>query len=507
MGDSPRLLAINARDREELRVVLACAGEVEDLRWSRGGKISQVGDIYLGVVNKVESALDAAFIDFGANRAGFIHSGNLHSSCVPGCDPFKLASTTTRLPEKLVAVSNEDVVADQPSAQKLKIAEMLEPGQELIVQVQRDAVRGKGATLSSFISLPGRRLVLMPSLGRAALSRRIEDSDERRRLREEVLSADAFRECGMILRTAAAGASADELLSELELLLEEWKQLGQAAAKGDGPSCLRREPTPAVRAVRDILRRDLSEVVVDCPLVAKDIAAAIEELPKDCRPPLRVYEKTRPLFETLDIERAWQLLFRPKVSVASGASIVIHETEALCAIDVNSGRIQGDSLEETALEANLAAAEEIARQIRLRDLGGIVVVDFIDMRQSENRRQLDRRFSQLLRDDRARLKLGGLSSFGLFSLTRRRMGTGLPRAIERFCKGCGGSGTAAQHHAGALRALRLLRSAGTERELHLRIHPGAAVELKGLLEDLPQPGLELRLEEDSQLAPGDLVLR
>ncbi len=500
-------LLINARDAEELRVVMCRDNKIDDLRWHRGGRPSLVGNIYLGVVSKVETSLDAAFVDFGAGRAGFIHTGNLHASCNHESDPFELASTTTRLPKKVVAITDEDQeLAPEPS-EKRSISEMLKPGQKLVVQVQRDALRGKGATLSSFISIPGRRLVFMPSLGRTTLSRRISDTTERKRLREEVINGEEFVDCGLILRTAASGSSREDLLLELEQLQKDWHAVGEKMAALDAPGSLRVEPSPAARSVRDFMRKDLGEIICDCSQVFEQVEALLEELGLENPPKLKLYKKSRPLFEAEDVERAWQLLFRAKVPLTEGASVVIHQTEALCAIDVNSGRIQGADLEETALATNLAAAAEIARQIRLRDLGGIVVVDFIDMRQAEHRHELDKAFTRLLRGDRARLKSAGLGAFGLFTLTRRRMGGGLPNPVESFCGDCAGSGSLAMHHAGALRALRVLRAIDGAHQMHLRIHPAAATILEPWLQELTNNGLKVRIEGDRQLAPGDSVLK
>ncbi len=505
MSESPdRVLAVNVRDAEEVRVALVVDGRLEDLRWAQPERASKVGNLYLGVVRQVEPGLDAAFVDFGGNRAGFLHVGNVHPGYADAdADPVRVAGSPTPAAE---AAAGEEPPKAAPGP--ARIGDVLRVGQRVLVQVVRDPVRGKGATLTTFVSLAGRLLVLMPSLGRIGVSRRIQDDAERKRLRSSVEACDPPEGCGLIARTAAAGSPKRDLQRDLEHVLRQWAAVEEAGAGAEEPKLLLAELSPAVRAVRDLVGGGVSRVVVDTAEAAAEIEAFLTDYLPRHRPEVEVHRKTRPLFEVLDVERDYQLLFRPRVPVGSGASIVIHETEALTAIDVNSGRIDAGSLEATALAANKLAAVEISRQIRLRDLGGILVVDFIDMTQSAHRREVESLFRQELRADRARFKAGRLGSFGLMSLTRRRQGTGLPRATEMPCAHCSGSGTAGQHRSGALRALRRLRAVGVERPWRLRAHPGVVDHLRRhhaeALEALPFP---VELEGDPALAPGDLALK
>ncbi len=511
-----RVLAVNTRDAEEVRVALLVDGRIQDLRWAQPERASQVGNLYLGVVRQVEPGLDAAFVDFGSGRSGFLHVGNVHPAYGEAdADPFAVANQATAAAAAAGEVggangnhghngANGAAVAAPPA----RIGDSLRVGQRVLVQVVRDPVRGKGATLTTFVSLAGRLLVLMPSLGRIGVSRRIQDEKERQRLRSSVEACAPPNGAGLIARTAAAGAPKRALQRDLEHVRRQWASVEQACAGAEEPTLLLAELSPSVRAVRDLMAGGVDRLMVDAAEAAEELKQFLADYLPRHQPEIELYRKQRPLFEALDIERDYQLLFRPRVPVGTGASIVIHETEALTAIDVNSGRIDEGSLEATALAANRLAAVEIARQIRLRDLGGILVVDFIDMTQAANRREVESLFRQELRADRARFKAGRLGSFGLMSLTRRRLGTGLPRATELPCAHCGGSGSAVQHRAGALRVLRRLRALGPERPWKLRAHPGVVGYLqRHHQEALEALGFALEMEQDPVLAPGELTLK
>jgi len=387
------------------------------------------------------------------------------------------------------------------------MAGRLRVGQRLLVQVLRDPVRGKGATLSTYVSLAGRLLVLMPSLGRPGVSRRIEDPAERTRLRESLAALKGGEGLGVIARTAAADERKAALQRDFDHLRKRWAGLEAAVAAAEGPGVVLSEDSAAVRAVRDLFSPAVTRILVDLPKTEHELRDFLTGYAPAATDALEIYAGTRPLFEALDVERACQSLVRSRVPVGSGATIVVHETEALTAIDVNSGRLDRGSLERTAFECNLLAADEIARQIRLRDLGGIVVVDFIDMQDAANRRELETRFRAALKDDRSRLKMGRMGAFGLLPLTRRRQGGGPPRVSELPCQACQGSGSAAAAHSGALRALRRLRA--LEGAWRLRAHPTV---LEVLAEHHAKALAEitalLALEQigDPQVACGDPVL-
>jgi ribonuclease E len=517
-------LAVNQRDPEEVRVALHEGSTLVDLRWARVDRPTKVGNIYLATVRQVEPGLDAAFVDFGDRRAGFLHRGNVHPAYAdPDLDPITVAGRPSRQAALLAddgggedvdpnaeldehdggAELGEETAEYEPP----RIEDLLRPGQEILVQVLRDPVRGKGATLTTILSLPGRHVVLVPSLGKIGVSRRIDDLDQRAALRQLLEEQLAERKLGAIVRTAAAVADTEDILSDLAPLREAWDHISQRAGQVESPSPLFEEAGPATRAVRELLGPEVERIVVDGEAAAVAIEGILERYLPGHSLSVERYDARRPLFELLGLERDWQLLFRPRVPVGAGASIVIHETEALTAIDVNSGRVDKGTLEDTALEANRLAAEEMARQIRLRDIGGIIVADFIDMQQLENRRQIESAVREALKRDRARLKVGRMSSFGLLAMTRRRQGAGLPRSSDAQCSHCSGAGHIGHHHAGALRLLRRLRALDGGRTYRIRLHPGVEEALKrhyaNACEELE---LDLIFEADGQVPSGEPVV-
>lgn len=495
-------LAVNARDPEELRVARAKDGRLLALRWSRTERASMVGTILLGVVSRVEEGLDAAFVDLGLGRAGFLHRDQVLPALADAAlDPVAAALLPAPRPGGREFESSDAPAPEQHDQAAPRLSTLLQPGRRVLVQVLRDPLRQKGATLTTFLSLAGHRLVFMPSLGRPGVSRRLGGEEERQRLRA-LLDEIAGQNHGVIARTAAEGADADTLRAEWGELKSRWDGLAARARHQTKPGPVQEEITAAVRAVRELLDGSVREIVVDEPAVARVLGDALAGEGGHLQ--FRSYANSRPLFEALDLERDWQSLFRPRVPLPGGGSLVIHETEALTAVDVNSGPTSAESLEATALEANLGACAEIARQARLRDLGGIVVVDFIDMRQAEHRRRVESALREALLRDRARLKTGHLGSFGLMAFTRRRIGGGLPRVVETLCRGCGGSGHVAHHHAGALRALRRMRSEPQAQAFRIRAQPGTCAALRGVLAGEPRP---VTLVEDSQVSASDPVVQ
>ncbi|MDA1260628.1 MAG: Rne/Rng family ribonuclease [Planctomycetota bacterium] len=506
LPSSAELIAVNARDPEEVRVARAQSGQLLELRWTRSERGSLVGSILLGVVTRVEEGLDAAFVDLGLGRAGFLHRDQvLPALSETALDPVAAALRTAPRPGGGEAEAEADAESSAAAEPAMRISELLRPGRRVLVQVLRDPLRQKGATLTTFVSLAGHRLVFMPSLGRPGVSRRLADEEERTRLRT-LLAEVAGVDQGLIARTAAEGADAHTLGEEWRALKTRWDALALRASHQSQPGPVLEEESTIVRSVRELLGTGIREIVVDEPGAERELREALAHEAETIT--IRAYANSRPLFEALDLERDWQSLFRPRVPLPGGGSLVIHETEALTAVDINSGPTQADSLEGTALEANLGACEEIARQTRLRDLGGIVVIDFIDMRLAENRRRVENALREALRRDRARLKTGQLGSFGLMAFTRRRIGGGLPRALETLCRGCGGSGHVAHHHAGALRALRRMRSETAAQSFRVRAQPGTCLVLRGALgEALRSLGCPVELVDDLQVAAGDPVVQ
>jgi len=536
-----KTLVVNASDAEEIRIALAEDQEMVDLRCAQTERESVVGNVYLAIVRKVQDGLDAAFLDFGDKRDGFLHVGNVHPACRdPELSAVEVASTRIRKPSYEVSteapeaddVATVDSNAEPGSELELEpgeevaclpeseheaqaepqpevqpsIGALLQPGRAVFVQVLRDPVRGKGATLTMHLSLAGFCLVWMPTMGRIGVSRRIEDTEERDRLRDTLLELGDGVELPVIARTAAMGQSRKVLERDLRRLQERWNTITRDFAKAKPPCLALAEESTAVRACRELFHGGVEEIICDDPTTAKALQHFLMEKGADERVKLTAHAPGSALFEAQGLEARFQSLFRSRVPIGSGASIVIHETEALVAIDVNSGRSGTGSLEETALATNLMAAKEVARQVRLRDLGGILVVDFIDMAEAANRHKVEQTLRGFLQEDRARMKTGRLGSFGLMTFTRRRLGTGPAKGTESMCRGCGGSGNVAHHKAGALRILRKLRAMEMPSKLRVRAQPGVVQQWKRMHQPLAGLDHQVEMVEDSQVSSGDSVI-
>jgi ribonuclease E len=527
-------IVVNARDPEEVRVVLLEHGEISDLRCGRPDSGSMVGNIYLGVVKQVEDSLDAAFVDFGDKRAGFLHVGNVHPAVQdptldaydavttailkPPCNPtaqaevaseseLEEATETPQQPEESAATETpEEDLQGVVSDFHARISDLLQVGQRVIVQVVRDPVRGKGSTLSTIISLAGFGLVWMPSLGRIGISRRIESTEERERLRTLLQELGAGVDMPVIARTASADEPKRVLQADLNRIQKRIDKLKAGAKASVAPALLVEEESIVMRAIRELFHAGVEVIYCDDSAMNVAIGSFLESKAATERVEQRFYAEDLPLFEKLGLETSYQRLFRSRVPIGLGASIVIHPTEALTAIDVNSGRVEGSTLEETALATNLLATLEIAKQVRLRDLGGIIVIDFIDMREAGNRRQVEDALRECLQSDRARMKTGSIGNFGLFSFTRRRLGTGPARATEAMCRDCGGSGSHAHHGAGALRTLRRLRGLSGAWQVRVRAQAGVIQQLRRHQIALLALPHKVEFVEDLQVPSGESVL-
>ncbi len=339
---------------------------------------------------------------------------------------------------------------------RLPIDKLLKKGQMVVVQITKDAIGDKGPTLTTYVSIPGRFLVLMPSLERTGVSRKIEDERERRRLKRILVSLDIPEGMGVIVRTAGVGCTKTEIKRDLDYLLLAWDEFSKRLQSGRNPAPLYQESDVAIRTMRDLFTAETEAVVVD----DKDVYARMVEFTKRLMPEhvdrVKLHDGPRPLFHGHGVEQDFEKIFARRVELPSGGSIVIDQTEALVAIDVNSGRTReaGAEFEDIALKTNLEAAPEIARQIRLRDLGGIIVLDYIDMMRASGRRAVERATREALKTDRARAKIGRISQFGLLELTRQRLGPGLSKLVYDPCPRCRGSG---RRRNAASRAQAILR--------------------------------------------------
>ena len=476
------LILVNAADREETRVAVVEEGEIVDFQMTVKRHKSLVNDIYRGKVVNLEPAIGAAFIDFGQGRNGFLHTSDVLS--VYGEPDWSLKKLLTAKvdPEEWDAKSSqpdvgvevgeaengaeagedraEPAAAETPAGKgergrrgprgaprhrarpRLPITELLEKGQSVVVQVTKDAIGDKGPTLTTYISIPGRYLVLMPSMARTGVSRKIEDEKERRRLKRILESLEIPSGMGVIVRTAGTGANKADLKRDLDYLMLLWESFGQRLDLGRGPAPLYEESDVAIRTIRDLFTDDTEAVLVDEPKVFERVREFTAKLMPENVEKVKLHQGNRPLYHTHNVEQDFERIFARRIDLASGGSIVFDQTEALVAIDVNSGktRSEGFDFEQIALRTNLDAVAEIARQIRLRDLGGIIVCDFIDMEKLSNRRSVERALIGALAQDRARSKIGRISQFGLLELTRQRLGPGLSKMLFFNCPRCRGSG-------------------------------------------------------------------
>ncbi len=432
-----RELLLNLADDEERRAALVEDGRLSLLWVERADERSLVGDVYKGRVTHVERSIGAAFVDIGLARPGFLHGDD-----APG----------------------QPVADAEGPYQPRPIQDVLRVGQEVIVQVARDVVLHKGPTLTGRVSIPGRLLVLLVGGGRRAVSRKIADDAERARLDAILAGIDGAEAFGVVARTAAVGATADELTREMRGLMDQAAALRAAADAGRTPSLLREDSDFVARAVRELGARNpegssgATRVIVDTEAGRR---RAEESLDRSTNAPsVELHSGATPLFHAHGVEGQVRALDEPRAPLTGGACLVIHETEALWAIDVNSGRNRdAESLEETAFAVDLAAAAEAARQIRLRDLGGLVVVDFIDCVDPAHRAQVEEKLRAELAKDPAKLRVAPLSEFMVAEITRRRMRAGPSHAGSETCPSCRGRGRTRAPRATGLAALRELRAA------------------------------------------------
>ncbi|GHY95246.1 ribonuclease E [Vibrio cholerae] len=422
-------MLINATQKEELRVALVDGQRLFDLDIESPGHESKKANIYKGRITRIEPSLEAAFVDYGAERHGF-------------------------LPLKEIA---REYFPDGYSYQgRPNIKDVLNEGQEVIVQIEKEERGSKGAALTTFISLAGSYLVLMPNNPRAGgISRRIE-GDERTELKSALSSLELPQGMGLIVRTAGVGKSAEELEWDLNVLLKHWSAIKQASDSNPAPF-IHQESNVIVRAIRDYLRRDIGEILIDSNSIYERALEHIRLVRPDFVNRVKKYEGEVPLFSHFQIESQIESAFQREVRLPSGGSIVIDPTEALTSIDINSARAtKGGDIEETALNTNLEAADEIARQLRLRDLGGLVVIDFIDMTPVRHQREVENRLREAVRVDRARVQIGRISRFGLLEMSRQRLSPSLAEASHHICPRCKGTGVIRDNESLALSVLRLI---------------------------------------------------
>jgi len=427
-------MLINATQQEELRVALVDGQRLYDLDIEPTTRQQKKANIYKGKITRIEPSLEAAFVDFGADRHGFLPLKEISR------EYFKTS------------------VSGRPN-----IKDVIEEGQEVIVQVDKEERGNKGAALTTMISLAGRYLVVMPNNARAGgISRRIE-GDERNQIRDAMRDVTVPNNMGVIVRTAGIGREAQDLQWDLDYLCLLWDSIKGASATRKAPCLLLQESNVVIRAIRDYLREDIGEVLIDDKAVYEEALSFVQHVMPQYENKIKRYDDPTPLFSRYQIEAQIETAFQREVKLPSGGSIVIDITEALISIDINSSRsTKGTDIEDTAVNTNLEAADEIARQLRLRDIGGLIVIDFIDMTSNKNQRDVENRVKDALEIDRARVQVGRISRFGLLEMSRQRLRPSLGETSGHTCPRCEGTGVVRDMRSLSLSLIRLIEEEATK---------------------------------------------
>jgi len=464
-------MLINVSQPEECRIAILEDGVLEELYTERASQNNYAGNIYKGKIVNLEPSIQAAFVDFGVGRNGFLHISDVEPQYFrqAGYDPEEIMDGI--VPGADIDDGDDD--NDRPKRRgngrqmrtarprfKPPIQEIFRRGDEVLVQVIKEGIGSKGPTLSTYISIPGRYLVLMPALGRVGVSRKIEDEKRRRTLRSMLLELNPPKGLGFIVRTAGQERTQRELSRDMAYLVRLWKVLVKRVKNTPGPCDIYEESDMMIRTIRDIFSEDIDTIMVDEQGAHDRAKEFLQFVMPRYVARLKFYDGREPLFHKYNLEKEIAKIQRRTVPLKGGGSIVIDPTEALVAIDVNSGSFRtDDSAEETAFQLNMAASKEIARQLRLRDLGGVIVNDFIDMRRESHRRKVERSLSDAMRRDRARTKILRTSPFGLIEMTRQRIRPSLKRSVYEDCPCCQGRAVVKTGESMAIEVVRVLMMA------------------------------------------------
>nr|NJM01357.1 ribonuclease E/G [Desulfobacula sp.] len=405
-------ILINALDSDENRIVALVDNKLEQFHIETAAKEVTQGNIYKGIVTRVEPSLQAVFVDYGATKNGFLQKNEIH----------------------------KDYFQDVEKGEKA-LFNLIRKGQELMVQVTKDPINQKGAMLTTFISLPGRLSVLMPGTDTKGVSRKITDEAERKRLLGIIKKMEIPAGFGMIVRTAGKNTTKAMFMADLKYLMRVWKNIDKEAVSNVAPSLLYREQTLAVRSLRDYFTSDVNEILVDSPEIYKEVLDFMDVIAPKQKRIVKLFTGEKPIFTKYQLEDQIASIYRKDVALKSGGFIVIEQTEALVSIDVNSGKsTKKKNIEETAFHTNFEACEEVARQLRLRDLGGLIIIDFIDMKDSRHKAEITKTLKKHLKSDKAKTKVGGITSFGLLEMSRQRIRHSITFGSYEPCRHCNGRG-------------------------------------------------------------------
>jgi ribonuclease E len=555
----PSQLLINVAQMDEVRIAMMRQGVLEELYMERSSTELHVGNIYKGRVVNVEPSIQAAFIDFGIEKNGFLHISDLHpqyfsgaqrrigSTHRPGEAPdsegaaeptdTEVEGADDEIPGGIYGDGELEVSEDAlqeatmdsgsehirpmekvgrktPRHSRPPIQQCLRRGQDVIVQVTKEGIGNKGPTLTSYISLPGRYLVMMAGMSQLGVSRKIENDEQRRAMRKLLQELNPPKNLGFIIRTAGIDRTKKELQQDLLYLVRIWKLINERIATLPAPAELYQESDLVIRTIRDLAVQEIDRIIVDDPVAADRVRDFLEIISPKSAGLVEVYRDPLPLFQRFNVERQIDRINARRVEMANGGSLVIDSTEALVAIDVNSGRYREHrDAELTAFNINKDAIREICRQLRLRDLGGVIVIDFIDMREDRHKREIERLLRDELRHDRARTKVLRMSQFCMIELTRQRMKPSLKRSIYQDCPHCHGAALIKTPESVTLDVIRRLAAGATRADIariEVRVYPSVATFLlnrqrKALVDMEERTGKRFNITGDANLS-GDAVL-
>jgi ribonuclease E len=513
-----KTMLIDAAHPEETRVVMLAGNAVDDFDFESIAKKQIRGNIYLAKVTRVEPSLQAGFVEYGGNRHGFLAFGEIHPDYyqIPSADREALLAEEAReLSDEDADGDDEMVRAKRAALRKYKIQEVIRRRQIMLVQAVKEERGNKGAALTTYLSLAGRYCVLMPNTPRGGgISRKITTVGDRKRLKKVVSELDVPQGMGLIIRTAGAKRTKTEIKRDYEYLLRAWDDIRERTLKSVAPLLIHEEDNLVKRAMRDLYDKDVDVVLVEGEEAYREAKDFVKMLMPSHAKKVQQYKGATPLFARMGVERQLDGIHSPVVQLKSGGYIVINQTEALVAIDVNSGKSTRErSIESTALKTNLEAADEAARQMRLRDLAGLVVIDFIDMDESRNDRAVEKRMKDALRFDRARVQMGKISGFGLLEISRQRRRTGVLEGSSHICPACDGTGRVRSPESASLQALRTIETAVARRrdcEVELRADVATALYILNDKRDhlarlMTDRGLMVRVIADSTLTGGQFA--
>ena len=456
-------MLINTVEDQECRIAIVSDGRLEQLYVERASSASHVGNIYKGRLTNIEASIQAAFVDFGLVKNGFLHISDVHPQYFP---------------DSSGSGESEPVGRKRSHRERPPIQRCLRRGQEVVVQMTKEGIGTKGPTLTTYLSIPGRLLVMMPGMSRLGVSRKIEEDDARHRARQLLAEMSVPSDIGFIVRTAGAGRSKRELQRDLNYLLRLWKSVSQRIKRCKAPAEIYRESDLVTCTIRDVYSSDIGRVICDSEAVAWRVKELLNIAMPRSKNSIELYTAKEGLFHDYGLESEIEKIYSRRVELKSGGSLVIDQTEALVAIDVNSGRFRKHSdAETTAMKMNLEAAGEIGRQLSLRDLGGVIIIDFIDMREEKNRRAVERAFRAATKGDRAKTKVLHISTLGMVEMTRQRLGPSLKSNIYRTCQACDGMGLIKSEESQALMVMRTLQLVCANDEVdkvEVRVTPSVA---------------------------------